>query len=149
MASVGGACNFLGSVSSQQKFEATDRLVLQPLDRPMLQSWMDQCYSSVSQLSFIYKVRENTSSRHEGMPIQKTQREERPPSPILALIFIRFFILPLDLPYVNWASQGYCLFHSGPRTFLCSIFEGFSLPCLLATDILDSFFLFYLPNTFL
>ena len=36
--------------------------------------------------------------------------------------------------------------HSGPRTFFCSIFVGFSLPCLLATAILDSFSLFYLPN---
>ena len=36
--------------------------------------------------------------------------------------------------------------HSGPRTFFCSIFAGFSLPCLLATAILDSFSLFYLPN---
>ena len=39
--------------------------------------------------------------------------------------------------------------HSGPRTFLCSIFAGFSLPCLLATTILDSFSLFYLPNNFI
>jgi len=36
--------------------------------------------------------------------------------------------------------------HSGPRTFLCSIFAGFSLSCLLATAILNSFSLFYLPN---
>jgi len=36
--------------------------------------------------------------------------------------------------------------HPGPRTFLCSIFAGFSLPCLLATAILNSFSLFYLPN---
>ena len=36
--------------------------------------------------------------------------------------------------------------HSGPRTFFCSIFAGFSLPCLLATAILDSFPLFSLPN---
>ena len=32
--------------------------------------------------------------------------------------------------------------HSNPRTFLCSIFAGFSLLCLLTTSILDSFFLF-------
>ena len=32
--------------------------------------------------------------------------------------------------------------HSGLRTFLWSIFMGFSLPCLLATTILDSFSLF-------
>ena len=36
--------------------------------------------------------------------------------------------------------------HSGPRTFFCSIFVGFSLSCLLATAILDSFSLLYLPN---
>ena len=36
--------------------------------------------------------------------------------------------------------------HSGPWTFFCSFFTGFSLPCLLATAILDSFSLFYLPN---
>ena len=35
----------------------------------------------------------------------------------------------------------------GPRTFFCFIFAGFSLPCLVATTILDSFSLFYLPNT--
>ena len=35
----------------------------------------DQCYSSVLQLSFIYKIKENTSLRHEGMLTQKMQRE--------------------------------------------------------------------------
>ena len=33
-----------------------------------------------------------------------------------------------------------------PLTFHCSIFTGFSLPCLLATSILNSFPLSYLPN---
>ena len=41
---IGGVCNFLGSVLSQQKFEAT-YLCYSPR--------MDQCYSSVLQLSFI------------------------------------------------------------------------------------------------
>ena len=52
-------------------------------------------------------------------------------------------------------SQDCCLFYLKsslwsldlPLTFLCSIFMGFSLPCLLATAILDSFSLFYLPNS--
>ena len=60
------------------------------------------------------------------------------------------FFLPLGLPYVNWASQECCLFYLRssfqssdlPLTFLCSIFAGFSLPCLLATAILDFCFLF-------
>ena len=39
--------------------------------------------------------------------------------------------------------------HSGPGTFFCSIFVSFSLPCLSATAILDSFSLFYVPNNLL
>ena len=66
------------------------------------------------------------------------------------------FSSTLDLPYVNWGSQECCLFYQMsslwssdlPLTFLCSIFKGFSRPCLLATAILDSCFLFYLPNSF-
>ena len=58
-----------------------------------------------------------------------------------------FFLL--GLPYANWA-QPRVLFYlksSLPAsdlslTFLCSIFAGFSLPCLLGTAILDSFSLF-------
>ena len=41
VANLGGVCNFLGSVLSQQKFEAMARPLLQPcvisLDRPVLQ----------------------------------------------------------------------------------------------------------------
>ena len=49
---VRGVCNFLASVSPQQKFEATDGRVLQ--------------------LSFIWQAKENTSWRLEGGPTQKT-----------------------------------------------------------------------------
>ena len=57
---------------------------------------------------------------------------------------------PLGLPYVNWASQECYLFYLRsslqssdlPFTLLCSIFADFSLPYLLATDILASYFLF-------
>ena len=61
-----GKCNLLSSVTSQQKFEATnikalsvshlsDRLCYSPQlsDRPCYSSQTDQCYSSVLQLSFI------------------------------------------------------------------------------------------------
>ena len=61
------------------------------------------------------------------------------------------FFPPLGLPYVNWASQDCCLFYLRSSLWssdlLCSLFAGFTLPCLLATAILDSYFLFYLPNT--
>ena len=63
----------------------------------------------------------------------------------LAPLFM-FFPSLLGLPYVNWVSQECCLFYLKSSdlllTFLCSIFAGFPLPCLLATAILDSCFLF-------
>ena len=64
-ADIRGLCNFLGSVSLQQKFEAMD---IKPSDRTCLSSQTvlqlsglgqyyssqtDQCYSSVFHLSFI------------------------------------------------------------------------------------------------
>ena len=60
------------------------------------------------QLTFIWQAKENTTSRRVGRPTQ-SGREER--SSILAPLFICFFLLPLSLPYVNWASQEGCLFH--------------------------------------
>ena len=84
---VGGMCNLLGSVWSQQKFELTDGPVLQ--------------------LSF-WQATENISSRHEGRPTQKKRREER--GSILTPFYM-YFLLLLSLPCVNWASQQSCLFH--------------------------------------
>ena len=81
---VWGVCNFLGSVSLQQKFEATDQCY---------SLWMDQWYSSMLQLHFIWKVKEITSSWCEGMPTQKTQREERPPTQF-CLLFLYVFSPP-------------------------------------------------------
>ena len=60
-----------------------------------LKGWMDQCYSSV------LLAKENTSSRHESRLTQKTRRKEFN----LGTSFYKFFLLPLSLPYVNWASQ--------------------------------------------
>ena len=40
---------------------------------------------------FIQKVKENTFLSYEGMPTQKTRREERPPWPNLAPFFTCFF----------------------------------------------------------
>ena len=117
-------CNFLGSVSSQQKFEVTDQCY---------SPWMDQCYSSVLQLSFISNVKENTSLRHEGMPTQKTLREEKP-QPSFGSSLYMFFLLPLGLPYVNWPSQECCLFYLRsslrsldlPLFYFCRLFPSLS-----------------------
>ena len=43
-----------------------------------LKQRMNQCSSSMLQLSFIWLTKENISWRCEGGPTQKTQREERP-----------------------------------------------------------------------
>ena len=60
--------------------------------------------------------------------------------------FICFF-LRLGLHYANWAQPGvlFVLFVL-PEVFTLVLRPFFDLPCLLATDILDFFPLFYLPN---
>ena len=70
------------------------------------------------------------------------QREEKPQLNF-GSSFCIFFFLPLSLLYVIWASQEGCLFYLRfslrswdlPLFYFC----GFSLLCLLATTILDSF----------
>ena len=140
---VRGVCNVLDSVSPQQEFEAMERPVLQ--------------------LSFIWQAKENASLRCEqDRPIQKTRREDRGPDPkqgkergpqlnfgssfYMLFCFCFFFLLSLSLIYeIGLARKAVCFTqgsYSGPQTFLCSIFVGFSLLCLLATAIMDSFSLF-------
>ena len=116
-------------------------------------------HSSDSVTAQFYLENENTSLRHEGLLTQKTQREEREraragerestrgretPGP-LAPLFICFFF-SLGLPYVNWASQKYCLFYLRSSPWSSDLplfnFRGLFPSCLLATTILDSFFLF-------
>ena len=87
---VGRVCNFLGSVSRQQKFEKTD--------------------GSVLQLSFIWQAKENTFSRNEGRPT-KGRKEKRNQRLNSGSSFYTFFLLPLSLPYVNCVSQEGCLLH--------------------------------------
>ena len=114
---VGGVCNFLGSVLPQQKFELTDEPVLQlsvtawfvlrecvissvlSCHSKTLKQLINQCYSSVLQLSFIWQAKENTSSRHEGGPTQKTRREEKPEAQFCLLFsYIYIFFSPPPEP---------------------------------------------------
>ena len=67
---------------------------------------LGQCYSLVT-AQFYLASKENASSRREGRPTQKMQKER---GSILAYLFM-FFLLPLSLPYVNWASQEGDVFH--------------------------------------
>ena len=68
---------------------------------------------------------------------------ESPRESTLAPPFICFFF-HLGLPYANWAQPGVLFVLS--EVFTLVLGPSFDLPCLLATAILDSFSLFYLPN---
>ena len=118
--------NFLGSALPQQKFEMM----------------VDQCYSSVLLTSKGKGVRAGWLKRHK----EKRSTPHPPDLDQFWLLFLYVFLLPVSLSYINWASQEGCLFF--PRSSLQSsdlslfCFLGLSLLCLLATVILDSFFLF-------
>ena len=114
-----------------------------------LKWWMDQCWL-VLQLSFIWQAKENTSSRCRGMQTQRN-KEKRGTWLNFGSSFYMFFLLPLSLPCVNWASQEGCLFYL--RFSLLTLYlplfcfwRAFPFLCFLATAIMDSLFLFQLPN---
>ena len=112
-----GVCNFLDSVSSQQKFEAMDvkalgQTVSQLLDRSVLQLRVTaQFYLENKRKIQPRSVRACRPKKHEeereGACDREGVREVAGP---LAPFFM-FFLLPLGLPCVNWASQECCLFY--------------------------------------
>ena len=81
-----------------------------------------------------------------------TRGRERERESALAPPFIYIFSSTWACPMQIGLSQKCCVFYLKssfwssdlPLSFLCSIFADFSLPCLLATAILDSFSLLYL-----
>ena len=102
-----------------------------------LKQRMDQCYSSVLLAS-------------KGKYILETwgwanpKDSKRSPNPSRLPPFIHLSPLLWACPMQIGVTRRAVCFpwgpHSGPWIFLCSIFTGFSLLCLLATTILDSFF---------
>ena len=122
-------------------------------------SWMDHCYSSVlfrkqrkihpqgvrTWQPKRWKERE-TKQRETDRESERESDRDRETPWTFDSSFYMFFLLPLGLPYVNWASQECCMFYWGPysrpRALLCSIFKDFSLLWLLTAAIFDSFFLF-------
>ena len=91
------------------------------------------------------RVREGERGREkESAHTRGRERDEK----ALWLLLLYVFSSTWACPMQNGLSQECCLFclksslwsSDLPLTFLCSIFAGFSLPCLLATTILDSFF---------
>ena len=81
--------------------ECVISLVLSPQQRLKWQT----CVTARLQLSFIWQAKDSTSSRREGGLTQKGERLN------LGSSFYMFCLLPLSLPYVNWASQECCLFY--------------------------------------
>ena len=138
---VRGVCNFLSSVSSQQKFEVADVPMLQPhkisSDGPVLQF-------HVTAVLF----RKQRKIRPQGMRAGRPKRckEKRSTQLNFGSSFYMVFLLPLTLPCVNWANQEGCLFYL--RLSLRSsdlplfYFRGLSLLRLLATATLNSFLQF-------
>ena len=102
---VRGVCNFLSSVSSQQKFEAADQ---------HYSPRTDQCYSGqmdelcVTTQLYLENKGEYILEAWGHADPKDVKRRERPPA--LWLLFYLFFLLRLGLPFVNWASQECCLF---------------------------------------
>ena len=150
--------NLLSSVLSQQKFEAMDIKVLsvsQLSDSPCYSSWAEQ-FCLENKGKYILEAWRHGDSKHvkrrerkrENMRAQEREKEtesvhggQRPLD--LWLLFLFAFSCPWACPMqIGPARNVVCSTWAPPGTFLCSIFGGFSLPCLLATAILDSFSLF-------
>ena len=102
-----GECNLLGSVSSQQKFEAMD---IKALTCPS--SWADRVIAlrqiSVTAQFYLENSRKIHPPGMRACQPKEAKRRERPGP--LAPLFICFF-LPTGLRYVNCASQECCLFY--------------------------------------
>ena len=110
-----------------------------------------QCYSSI----LFRREQENPSSRHEGTSIQRREEKSAPAYEreresararasklALALLFICLslpgpVLCKLGQPGVSFVLPGVLTLVLRPSFVL--FFAGFSLPCLLATAILDSF----------
>ena len=161
----------LSSVSSQQRFGETDIkaplcvsqlsglgqtmlylsglewTVLQLLDKSVLQLHVTTLfYLDNSRKIHLKGVRACQPKDVKRRAPQQVGEREREP---FGSSFYMFFFFPLGLPCANWAQPGVLFYLDSslrssdlPLSFLCSIFVGFSLPCHLATAILDSCFLF-------
>ena len=123
---VRGVCNFLGSISSQQKFKVADvkalgqgvsqllalrQTMLQLLDRSVVQLLVTaQFYLENKRKIHPWGVRACWPKRHE-----EKRRERESPGPSAPLLSV---FRPLGPPCVNWASQEGWLFY--PRSSLGS-----------------------------
>ena len=161
-AGITGLCNFLGSVLSQQKFEemvvkAFRQNMSQFSDRPCYSSQVSDSVIALGQISVIAlfylenKLKYVFEAWGHADPKDAKKKREHARTHgrenIGLLIPVSMFFSPhpgSTLHKMGLARSAFCSTsgpHLGPQTFLCSTFASFSLPCLLATTILDSFFL--------
>ena len=114
--------------------------------------WTDQCYSSIVTAQFhLNKGKQHPWGRRACLPKRRKETRARRAGGererVLVLWPPLFMFFPPPGPALYKLRQTGVLFFlpevlTRPWTFLCSNSMGFSLPCLLATTILDSFFLF-------
>ena len=115
--------------------ECVNSLVLSRRSK-ILKQWTDRCYSSIS-------FRKQRKIHPRGMRTGWPKRQDRRGLQLdFGSSFYVFFLLCLSLRCVNWASQEGCLFYLMSSDLPLFYFHGLFLLCLLATTILDSFFLF-------
>ena len=161
-----GECMLLGSLShhnndlEQRTLKPSVRHSSQVLNKSCHSSQTNQCYSS----TLFRKQQENPSSKKRrewrsvgggGGGLERERKRERKSIRTWerererAWLLLLHVFFPLGLPYANWAQPGVLFYLKSSLwssdlslTFLYSIFMGFSLPCLLAITILDSFSLF-------
>ena len=155
-----GECMLLSSVLSQQRFGETDIKALHVSQLSGLGQTVLQLLRQISVIALFYledsrKIRPRSmracqpkdAKRREwrSKPARGGQRKRESP---LAPLFMVFpppgpALCKLGQPGVLFVlPEVFTLVLRLPLTFLCSISVGFSLLCLLATTILDSFFLF-------
>ena len=103
------------------------------------------------------RLEEKRVEEHVGEGEREGERErksartgEKEREKALWRLLLYVFSSPWACPVQIGLSQECCLFYLKSSLWssdlLLFYFVGFSLPCLLATAILDSFCLFYLPN---
>ena len=135
-------CNFLGSVSSHQKLEATD---IKALGQTVLQlSALGQI--SVTTPFYLENKRKihprgmracQPKRRGEERELARTRADERDPG---ALSPHFMFSHPPGLPRVSWASRGCCLFY--PRSSL----QSSDLPLLYFRGLFPSLSFSHCPS---
>ena len=83
--------------------------------------------------------------RERGTERERAHADRRERERERVWLLLLYVSLPPGLPCANWAQSG--VLSVLPEVFTLVLGPSFDLPYFLATAILDSFSLFYLPNS--